>query len=571
MRWFKRVLVGVFALLMLAMLIVYLTPLDVYVPEVEQTLSARLQQPVSVGSLRASVFPWPHLELRDVLLGGQRGIAVRSINVSPNLSDLLAGHLVMHAELRDGAAHFAQVTKLLEVLSHAPLVEQEPRLGEMWLSGLIVLFPEMAVGPLEGKIEFARTGGVQRAWFALDEKKLTAVLSPLPNMGIALQVHAQEWVLPYPVKLPIDELALEGLFTGQGIVVQQLSVTSRGMRVAGSGLLDFSDGWKLHASMTDAEIQLDQLMALLGKPVGLSGVLSCKGKLDGKASDWKLLAKELSFVGDLHAINVKARISESFSQPLAFDDIQTHVVLGTRQVTMRGLKVALYGGALSGDMSIQHEKSVLDARIAMHDIDMSPLVKALTNEVLFSGKLDSEVKFTMSLDRLDRLPENLRLAGNFHLRNGALSKVDLVQAVSNPGRVDARGGVTRFDDLTGKLSVNDSGYHFRAVKISSGSLKADGRVDVAPTLQLSGVLDVDMKGTAGLVSMPVVVSGTLSQPVVRVSGSVWAGAAVGTAILGPGLGTAVGVKVGGFLNKLFGRNGDKKDYRDAPPKTGGAK
>jgi len=181
MRWFKSFLVGAFALLMLAMLAVYLTPLDVYVPEVEKTLSKRLQMPVRVGGLRASVFPWPHLELRDVQLGGQGGIAVRSINVSPNLSDLLAGELVMHVELRDGAAYFAQLRKLLEVLSSAPLVDQAPRIGEMWLSGMILLFPEMAVGPLEGKIEFTRTGALQRAWFALDEQKLTGILSPLPN------------------------------------------------------------------------------------------------------------------------------------------------------------------------------------------------------------------------------------------------------------------------------------------------------------------------------------------------------------------------------------------------------
>ncbi|HEX5362902.1 MAG TPA: AsmA-like C-terminal region-containing protein [Gallionella sp.] len=571
MKWFKSALVGVFALLMLAMLTVYLTPLDVYVPEVEQTLSARLQMPVSVGSLRAAIFPWPHLELRDALIGGQEGIAVRSIMVSPNLSDLLAGQLVMHVELRDGAAYFAPLRKLLEVLSHAPLVEQGPRLGEMWLSGVILLFPEMAVGPLEGKIEFTRTGALQRAWFALDEKKLTAVLTPLQNMGIAFQVRAKEWMSPPPVRLPLDILQLDGVFTGQGIIAQQFSVSSRGMHVAGSGNLNFSNGWKIHASVNQAEIQLDQLMALLGKPVGLSGVLSGKGKLDGKASDWKLLAEELSFVGDLHAVNVKARIAESFGQPLAFDQIQSHVVLGPRQMEMSGLTAVLYGGVLTGGMSIKHDNEMLNGQVSVHEINMSPLVKALTNEVLFSGKLDSEAKFSMSLDRLDRFPENLMLTGNFHLRDGVLSKVDLVQAVSSQSKAEAKGGVTKFDDLTGTINVNASGYHFRAIKISSGSLKADGRVDVAPTLQLNGVLDVDVKGTAGLVSMPVVVSGTLNDPVVRVSSSVWAGAAMGTAILGPGLGTALGVKVGGFLNKLFGSHRDKNDAKEAYPNKGEAK
>lgn len=78
-------------------------------------------------------------------------------------------------------------------------------------------------------------------------------------------------------------------------------------------------------------------------------------------------------------------------------------------------------------------------------------------------------------------------------------------------------------------------------------------------LQLNGVLDVDVKGTVGLVSMPLVVAGTLEHPQVHVSRAALAGAAVGTAMLGPGLGTALGVKLGGFMNKLFGNkaNGNR--------------
>jgi hypothetical protein len=91
--------------------------------------------------------------------------------------------------------------------------------------------------------------------------------------------------------------------------------------------------------------------------------------------------------------------------------------------------------------------------------------------------------------------------------------------------------------------------------ISSGSLNAEGRLDMAPNLTLTGMLDADIKGTAGLVSMPMVIGGTLDNPSVSPSGTALAGAAVGTAILGPGLGTALGVRIGGFLHKLFS-NGD---------------
>ena len=217
---------------------------------------------------------------------------------------------------------------------------------------------------------------------------------------------------------------------------------------------------------------------------------------------------------------------------------------------------------LSPDRSINRKDAVLAAEISANGIAMQPLVEALTNEVLFTGSMDGATKFSMRLDAFERFPENLQLAGNFHLRNGMLTKVDLVQAANNPGKANTAGGTTRFDDLTGLLAVDASGYHFSEIKIASGPLNAEGRMDISPSLQLGGMLNTDIKGAAGLVSMPIVISGTCSEPVVWPSRSALAGAAVGTAMFGTGTGTAAGIKIGGFLNKLFGNNDDKSSNRE---------
>lgn len=552
MRWFKRLLAGALVLLMSAAVLVYLIPLDVYVPEVEQNLSARLQVPVRVGSLHAGALPLPHLELRDVLVGGQEGIALRSVEVSPKLAELLAGRLAMHVTVRDGAAHFAPLRMLVESLSHALVAGRGPVVRELRLSGMILLMPEVAFGPLEGKLEFGRTAELQHAWFALDEQKLTAVLSPLPERKFALQVKAKNWVEPHFLNQSIDALQLDGVLGEQDIIARSFSIATGGMLVAGSGRLDFSDGLEFQAALAQAEVPLARLMALLKKPVGLTGLMSGNGKVAGKGADWEALAKDMRFAGDLRITDATVRIAESFRRPLTFDDIRSHVAVRPQQVELTGLEVALYGGRLSGDMGFDRNNSVLDGKLAVRGVDMSPLVEALTNEVLITGNLESEAKFSMRMDRLERFSENLKLAGKFHLRKGTLGKVDLAQVANNPGKMVGAGGMTKFDDLSGALSMDASGYHFRNLKISSGSLNADGRIGISPSLGLKGVLEVDVKGTAGLVSMPLVISGTLDEPVIRVSSSALAGAAVGTAIMGPGLGTALGVKVGGFLNKLFG-------------------
>ena len=570
MKWLKRVVVSMLALLMLAMVAIYLTPLDAYVPEVEQVLSGQLREPVTIRHLRLTVLPLPHLELQDVQVGGQEGVAAQSVVVGLDMPSLFAGKVVVeHITLKDGTAHLAQVRKLLDLFTSTPVIAQSVPVRELELSGVSLITPGGALGPVEGRLEFADTGQLKLASFAMDGQKATVILVPQPDRYFGLVMQARDWTMPRFAQLPpmlLDELRVVGMLGERDFVVRNFSMASSGIRIAGSGKLGFLDGWQVQAILGRADAQLEQVMALLGKPVELTGAISAKGALSGKASTLGALKDNFRFSGEVLISHATARIAAGLRHPLVFDQIKARVAVQPEYLELNALEARLYGGKLSGKMSINRKDTVLAAEVAVNGIAMQSLVEALTNEVLFTGNMDGAAKFSMRLDEFERFPENLQLAGNFHLRNGVLTKVDLVQAASSPGKANIPGGATRFDDLTGLLTMDANGYHFRKLKIASGSLNAEGRVDISPSLQLGGMLDADVKGTAGLVSMPMVVSGTLNNPVVRPSKSALAGAAVGTAILGPGLGTAVGIKIGGFLNKLFGKNDDKSSNKDAAPK-----
>lgn len=566
MRWLKRLLLGLLALLMLAMTAAYLTPLDTYVPEVEQALGEQLHEPVSIQHLRIAALPLPHLELQAVRLGGQEGIAARSVDVEPDVPALLAGKVVVRILVQDGTASLAQVRKLADLFSNVPVAAQGVAVRELQLSGMSLLIPGMTLGPIEGKLEFARAGELERAWFAMDEQRITAVLLPLPERRFSVKAQAHAWAPPQLPQFQLDDLQVEGVLGEQDFIAQKFAVALRGIRVAGSGKVEFADGWHVQTALTKIDAPLAQVMTLLEKPVELTGAISAKGALSGKARTLDALKDNFRFSGEVLVSHATARIATDLRHPLVFDQIKARVAAQPEHLELNALEAKLYGGKLSGTMSINRKDAMLAAEVAVNGIAMESLVKALTDEVLFTGSMDGAAKFSMQLDAFEQFPGNLQLAGNFHLRNGMLTKVDLVQAANNPGKANTAGGTTRFDDLTGLITVDASGYHFRKLKIASGSLNAEGKMDISPSLRLGGMLDADIKGTAGLVSMPMVVSGTLNNPVVRPSGSALAGAAVGTAILGPGLGTAVGIKIGGFLNKLFGKNDDKNSGKDSAPK-----
>lgn len=90
MKLLKLFVFGLLSLMMLAMVAIYLSPLDAYVPEVEQALGNQLHEPVSVRYLRLAALPIPHLELQGVLLCGREGIAVKSMDIELDLAGWLA-------------------------------------------------------------------------------------------------------------------------------------------------------------------------------------------------------------------------------------------------------------------------------------------------------------------------------------------------------------------------------------------------------------------------------------------------------------------------------------------------
>lgn len=100
-------------------------------------------------------------------------------------------------------------------------------------------------------------------------------------------------------------------------------------------------------------------------------------------------------------------------------------------------------------------------------------------------------------------------------------------------------------------------YYLHDLNISSGLLVATGQVKVKPNRTLDGVVEVAVKSGMGMAAIPHNVSGTVNHLVVLPSKSAVVGAVVGTAILGLGVGTSLGVKAAGAVDKLKGLFGRK--------------
>jgi len=290
-----------------------------------------------------------------------------------------------------------------------------------------------------------------------------------------------------------------------------------------------SDGSFESASIVTRDGQLKVLV----KP-GLSNYL-----IDASAKGWKL----------------------PVGPAIHFDELVATGVATAKGANFTDLRAKLYGGTVRGQMAVGWQKGIqLKGSAMVSQVEIAPLLKALNKPQNMSGRLSARPVFSANATNAEQVLDVLRLETPFGVQGGVLHGVDMRKAATSFVSQDGgKGGETRFDKLSGHLSIDRGTRRLTRLDIVSGSLSADGTVTISPQDELSGRINTSIKAVSVVAgSVPLNVSGTLDSPLLYPTGGTMAGAAAGTAVLGPGLGTALGARVGQWAENLFGKKEEEK-------------
>lgn len=251
-------------------------------------------------------------------------------------------------------------------------------------------------------------------------------------------------------------------------------------------------------------------------------------------------------------VNMKKWVSP-IGLPLLINEAKLEMYLKGSQLEIPNIDIALYNGKLTGEALVSWEKNWrASGKMKVTNLAVKEPSSMVSKSIYLSGNLFGSGNFSSTAKDAAMLADNLHSDFKFKVNNGVLHGLDLIKAASLLLKQGQNGGMTEFEEFSGLLNVTGKQYHLTDLKISSGLLAASGQVKIKPNKELDGVIDVEVKRSVSLAAIPLVVSGTLSNPVVLPSKAALAGALAGTAILGPGVGTGLGVKAGGALDKLKG-------------------
>lgn len=451
MKWLKRILIAVAALLALAAALPLFIPLDEYIPRIEKEVSARLKEPVSIKSIRIGILPLPHIAVGGIAVGNNAEITIGKVVVTPAVFSLLQPAKVIRSVEFDALVLTQKGIDKIGLWARPDAAKQpqqapQVQVESIRLSNALVKFGKGSLGPFDARVNLDSERMPVDALIATHDGKLKVLIKP-DKSKFLIDAVAKSWTLPAGPALLFDELRIKGV-----------------------------------ATANDAD---------LGE--------------------------------------VSAR---------------------------------LYGGTAAGRIGIKWQKGLqFNGTLDIRQLELQQVSSMLSPGTRFSGRLDAKPVFSASAASADQLANALRLETLFSVRNGVLHGFDIVKAATNLISQGTSGGETRFDQLSGQLALERGSYRFTRLRIASGVLAADGNVSISPKKELSGRVNAQVKAAGASANVPLSVAGTVGAPLLYPTAGTIAGAAAGTAILGPGFGTSIGAKAGSWAEDIFGNKDEKKPGR----------
>lgn len=380
MKWLKRILIGVAALVALLVVVAIAIPffvsVDDYVPRIEKEASDKLKEPVKIGKIHLSGLPVPHVVIDSITIGKTEDLKVGKVTVTPELSSLFSATKVIRSIEIDSLVLTQKAIDQIPVWSRQEGKSDQPspvRIGSLRLDDALVKLDKTSFGPFDARVRLGDKGQPEEASITTRDGKLKAVVTP-ENSKYTISASAKGWTVPVGPPIVFDSLEIKGVATLTDATFSQISAKLYGGTATGNATVGWQKGMQLKGSFELAQVELANLVPIVSPGTKMSGRLNAKPVFSAAAADGSQLLAALHLEtpfevhnGVLHGVDIEKAAMKLIGKgggggETRFDHLSGHVVRDRLAYKFSGLKISSGALAADGDVGIS-PKQELSGRV----------------------------------------------------------------------------------------------------------------------------------------------------------------------------------------------------------------
>ena len=275
-HWVRGAVITLLLMIGLPLLAFFSVPLTFYAPQVEKILSDIIQEPVTIGTMRASLLPMPHLKLEQVAIGQLQDVRMETVRLTPEWMTLTEDKTRLKA-LDIDAIHLDQ-----EVLPRLPLwlksvgTMQRFQVNQVHLRNVQLALKNIEALKFDADIQLSGSGAFQRAQLTSADSKLDADVVA-EGEDYLVYISGKNWQLPVGPRFIWDEIHAKAMATSTGMHIEEIRGALYGGKVTASGRLSWVGQWHVEGEFKASNLQLERMMPLFTHDIAASGTLHAIG------------------------------------------------------------------------------------------------------------------------------------------------------------------------------------------------------------------------------------------------------------------------------------------------------
>lgn len=325
---------------------------------VEKLASDKIQEPVTIGSMHAALWPTPHFVLEGVAVGSAPEIKIGAIRVLPVLGTLFEDSKTLHGlEIDSLSVPQESLGKVLQWLE-ASRGTGKLQLGHVTLRNAAVR--DLQLPAFDADIMLDAADRFTGATLKSTDGKLSAHITPRGDR-LEADISAAAWRLPIGAALVFDDLHATAVASRKGIKIVELDGRIHGGTVTGSATLGWDGPWTVTGELALANASLSGITQVFTTDIALTGDLAMKASYSAKSNALSSLLDKPTIkagftcrdgsIGNVNLAHIMVQDARDSGENLTrFDKLSGSVDLVDGHYQFRQLK--LIGRQLSADGDI---------------------------------------------------------------------------------------------------------------------------------------------------------------------------------------------------------------------------